>query len=124
MGAFCLCKFTQYSAYVLHTIMCYCGCIVYTIYCVYLHKIFCSVDSLWPTVWRRLGLTLALNGITSQGTMIPADLGSRGGQLTEMWFNSPQWLRNRENWPENPIFQPSKETQAEAKIVRELLCTA
>ena len=42
MGAFCLCKFTQYSAYVLHTIMCYCGCIAYTIYCVYLHKIFCS----------------------------------------------------------------------------------
>ena len=54
----------------------------------------------------------------------PADLGSRGGQLTEMWFNGPQWLRNKENWPENPILQPSKESQAEAKIVRELLCTA
>ena len=54
----------------------------------------------------------------------PADLGSRGGQLTEMWFNGPQWLRNKENWPENPILQPSKEKQAEAKIVRELLCTA
>ena len=35
-----------------------------------------------------------------------------------------QRLRNKENWPKNPILQPSKETQAEAKIVRELLCTA
>ena len=54
----------------------------------------------------------------------PVDLGSRGGQLTEMCFNGPQWLRNKGNWPKNPILQPSKETQAEAKIVRELLCTA
>ncbi len=53
----------------------------------------------------------------------PADLGSRGGQLTEMWFNGPRWLRNKENWPQSPIIQPSTETQAEAKIVRELLCT-
>ena len=35
----------------------------------------------------------------------PADLGSREGQLTEMWFNGPQWLRNKENWPKNPILQ-------------------
>ena len=54
----------------------------------------------------------------------PADLGSRGGQLTEMWHKGPIWLENEENWPENPILQPSNETQAEAKIVRELLCTA
>ena len=27
----------------------------------------------------------------------PADLGSRRGQLTEMWFNGPRWLRKSNN---------------------------
>ena len=41
----------------LHTIMCYCECIVYTIYCVYLHKIFCSVCTLMiMCIERYLGV--------------------------------------------------------------------
>ena len=52
----------------------------------------------------------------------PADLGSSGGQLTELWLNGPQWLGNPENWPESPLIQSSKESQAEAKIVRDVLC--
>jgi hypothetical protein len=53
----------------------------------------------------------------------PADLGSRGGQLTELWLNGPKWLGTPKNWPESPIIQSSKESQVEAKIVREVLCT-
>ena len=38
-------------------------------------------------------------------------------------MNGPKWLATPENWPESPIIQSSKESQAEAKIVREVLCT-
>ena len=35
----------------------------------------------------------------------PADLASRGGQVTnaELWWNGPTWLRDPEMWPENPV---------------------
>ena len=35
----------------------------------------------------------------------PADLASRGGQVTnaELWWNGPTWLRDPENWPENLV---------------------
>ena len=54
----------------------------------------------------------------------PADLGSRGGQLSTKWLKGPSWLQERTLWPPNPVINPSKETQAEAKITRVVLAAA
>ena len=32
-------------------------------------------------------------------------MGSRGGQLTELWLNGPKWLGSPENWRESPIIE-------------------
>lgn len=52
-----------------------------------------------------------------------ADLGSRGGHVegVEHWWNGPEWLRDPEQWPADVLNEPSSESQAEAKIIRELL---
>lgn len=52
----------------------------------------------------------------------PADLGSRGGSVTdaELWWNGPKWLENRNTWLPNPVTTASEVTEAESKIVREM----
>ena len=53
----------------------------------------------------------------------PADLGSRGGQVSEksiLWLNRPWWLPFPESWPADVLTGPTKETQAEARIIRVL----
>ena len=37
----------------------------------------------------------------------PADLGSRGGKTTELWWKGPEWLSDREKWPPNPLISAS-----------------
>ena len=57
----------------------------------------------------------------------PADLGSHGGtieQLSELWRNGPTWLQKPESWPPNVITSPTRESESEAKIVREVLKVA
>ena len=56
----------------------------------------------------------------------PANLGSRGGHLEEVdqWWNGPKWLASRENWPADILDEPTKESQAEAKLVRKVLAVA
>ncbi|XP_046863157.1 uncharacterized protein LOC124456893 [Xenia sp. Carnegie-2017] len=54
----------------------------------------------------------------------PADLGSRGGKLTEMWMKGPAWLSERSLWPPDLIVKPSTDSQSEAKATRIILCTA
>ncbi len=54
----------------------------------------------------------------------PADLGSRGGQPTQQWLNGPTWLGNETIWPESPNLHASSESQAEAKVTREVLAAA
>ena len=39
----------------------------------------------------------------------PADLGSRGGKLTQLWLNGPTWLDDKDNWPAEFIAQILKE---------------
>ena len=53
----------------------------------------------------------------------PADLGSRGGSVTDadLWWNGPGWLQDRHAWPPNPVTTASEVTEAESKIVREVL---
>ena len=56
----------------------------------------------------------------------PANLGSRGGHLEEVdqWWNGPKCLASRENWPAGILDEPTKESQAEAKLVRKVLAVA
>ena len=57
----------------------------------------------------------------------PADLGSRGGKAGEcadLWFQGQSWLPYSENWPSDIVTSPSKETQAEAKVIKEVLSVA
>ena len=53
----------------------------------------------------------------------PADLGSRGGSVTnaELWWNGPNWLGNPDVWPPEIIAKPSTESKAKAKMTRKLL---
>ena len=57
----------------------------------------------------------------------PADLGSRGNQskeLPELWLKGPDWLSKPEMWPASVQTGPSKETEAEAKLVKEVVSVA
>ena len=56
----------------------------------------------------------------------PADIASRGGSLSNktLWWNGPEWLDDPEKWPEALTTQPSTATEAEVKVVREVLCAA
>lgn len=54
----------------------------------------------------------------------PADLGSRGGQLTPLWLKGPSWLQDEMKWPPNPVIKPTSETQEEAKAMWKVLPVA
>ena len=52
----------------------------------------------------------------------PADLGSRGGQVddSKLWWQGPEWLSDKEKWPTDIVTSRTPESQAEAKITKEL----
>ena len=53
----------------------------------------------------------------------PADVGSRGTpsrERLEIWLKGPSWLSKPEMWPAVVKTRPSKETEAEAKLVKEV----
>ena len=56
----------------------------------------------------------------------PADLGSRGGSVegVELWWKGPKWLADREQWPRDVVTVSTSESQAEAKVVREVFAGA
>ena len=57
----------------------------------------------------------------------PADLGSRGGKVdesSELWFRGPPWLTKESEWPEDIVTSPSKESLAEAKVIKDVLTVA
>ncbi|XP_028413536.1 uncharacterized protein LOC114536372 [Dendronephthya gigantea] len=55
----------------------------------------------------------------------PADLASRGGTVTTpLWWTGPEWLQDHDRWPTNPITEASADSEAEAKIIKEVLCVA
>ena len=56
----------------------------------------------------------------------PADAGSRGcdgAKLPNLWLKGPEWLASPESWPAEILTEPSKETEAEAKLTKEVLGT-
>ncbi|KAK3742407.1 hypothetical protein QZH41_020716, partial [Actinostola sp. cb2023] len=52
----------------------------------------------------------------------PADLGSRGGRVdkAELWWRGPEWLKDRNDWPNDIMTNTSPESQPEAKVTREV----
>ena len=56
----------------------------------------------------------------------PADLGSRGGSVKnkQLWWNGPDWLSNRENWPADITLEATKESNAETKVIRQVLAVS
>ena len=63
--------------------------------------------------WRNVGTTDN-----------PADLGSRGGDLfetTDPWWRRPLWLAHQQQWPPDNVTCRTRETQAEATVIREVL---
>ena len=53
----------------------------------------------------------------------PADLASRGGPVTnsKLWWSGPEWLRDHNRWPKNPVVEKSQDSEAEAKVIKEVL---
>ena len=57
----------------------------------------------------------------------PADIGSQGGKVdesSELSLKGPPWLTNENDWPADIVTDPSVESQAEAKVIKEILATA
>ena len=52
----------------------------------------------------------------------PADLGSRGGKVTgnQLWWNGPEWLSDKENWPPNLVTGPTPESEKEVKAIQQV----
>ena len=66
--------------------------------------------------WRHVG--------TSQN---PVDIGIRGcdgDKLPRLWLKGPEWLADPESWPPHLLTEPREETEAEAKLTKELFQTA
>ena len=56
----------------------------------------------------------------------PADLGSRGGNAVDshLWKHGPTWLSEPSSWPPHIILEPTAETIAGAKVIREIFSAA
>ncbi|XP_028415663.1 uncharacterized protein LOC114539026 [Dendronephthya gigantea] len=53
----------------------------------------------------------------------PADLGSRGGKVSEkehLWWKGPKWLPIQDTWPSDIVTNPNPETIAEIKPLKSL----
>ena len=54
----------------------------------------------------------------------PADIGSRGGvnlQANEKWMRGPAWLSTPELWPAMIVTKPSKDSDSEKQLVKEIM---
>ena len=54
-----------------------------------------------------------------------ADIGSRGASLKKMengeWYEGPQWLLRKEDWPEQASISCSSKSQEEERLVKEIV---
>lgn len=54
-------------------------------------------------------------------------MGRRGCQadkLSELWLKGPEWLTEPDCWPDDILTELNKETEAEAKLTKEIFATA
>ena len=56
----------------------------------------------------------------------PADIGSRSGSVenVQLWWSGPEWLPKKQKWPSDIETKTTPESQAEAKVIREVLAVA
>ena len=57
----------------------------------------------------------------------PADIGSRGsllGNIPAIWWKVPSWIAENNKWPYQPILNESKQSEKEAKIIKNILATS
>ncbi|XP_028419006.1 uncharacterized protein LOC114544621 [Dendronephthya gigantea] len=56
----------------------------------------------------------------------PGGSGEQGGdvQHKELWWNGPEWMAKPEVWPRDIVSQSSAESQAEARVTREIFAVA
>ena len=55
----------------------------------------------------------------------PADIASRGGHIANStWFTGPEWLADRDRWPENRVAEKSPASEVEARVMKEVLILA
>ena len=50
--------------------------------------------------------------------------GNLSRECLKIWLNRPNWLSKPEMWPEVVQTKPSKETKANAKVVKEVFAGA
>ena len=71
-----------------------------------------KIASLQIETWRHV-----------PGTMNPADVGSRGAEydeISELWWNGPEWLADEDRWPENIKTCRSEDTDSELKKTQDV----
>ena len=54
----------------------------------------------------------------------PTDIGRRGSLLSkipDIWWKDPSWIGENNNWLDQPILSESKESEKEAKIIKNIL---
>ena len=57
----------------------------------------------------------------------PADFGSRGcnvDKLPRKWLEGPTWLQSKEEWPIQKDIEPTKESEEEAELLKEVFYAA
>ena len=57
----------------------------------------------------------------------PAYIGSRGcnvDKLPKKWLEGPTWLQSKEEWPMQKDIEPTKESEEEAKLLKEVFYAA
>ena len=54
----------------------------------------------------------------------PADIVGRGSPVISLalWWSGPTWLHDVSKWLDNPVTRKSPAAEAEAKLIREVLC--
>ena len=55
------------------------------------------------------------------------ELGSRGcsgNKLGDIWWKDPDWLQNIEKWQTQIEIKANEESEKEAKLIKEVMCTA
>ena len=53
----------------------------------------------------------------------PVDIGSRDCLLSkfpDIWWEGPLWIAENNKWPDQPILSESKESEKEAKIIKNI----
>ena len=54
-----------------------------------------------------------------------ADMASPGGLIADSaWLTGPEWLADRDRWPENRVVEKSTASEVEAKVIKEVLNVA